>query len=297
MASLKAIELKFLLKLLSFDDYRSKIGDVKPNSKTLVAESRRICDALVSKGYVECSREILEFVIGASGKTLLSKGAENLPIQPSPQEMKVLEAAQQKIRPSKLKSIPSSDRQDIIKNMAERGLLEIKKTAIKEVWLNTQGQQFLKEECEPTGSWSITATMLGSYLNFLRTSTSSPPAPQSSLPTGQPRSQQPLAQPGIQPSVVPIGSQAKPDKASLLSQIKQLDQRLGSDNFLPIFHLRDQLQPPLTRAEFDSMLYALQREGKIDLSSLHDQGKYSQAQMSAGILQDNGGYLFFISIL
>jgi len=291
----EAGELKFLLDLVSYDGCCSKLTKVKMSSKTPAIVRNATCDSLIAKGYLECDREILEFVIGASGKTLLSKGVENLPIQPSEQEMKVLKAAQQKITPSKLKMVPAGERQNLIQNMAERGLLEIKKTAIKEVWLSARGRQFLQEECEPKGGWTLTATKIGHYLSFLRTCNNQQSA--QTLPIGQPRGQQPLAQPGSQPSAMPIGSASKPDKDSLLRHITQLDQLAGNNNFLPIFHLRDKLQPPLMRSELDSMLYALQREGKIDLSSLHDQGKYSQAQMAAGILQDNGGYLFYISIL
>lgn len=281
MASLKSIELKFLLKLLSFDDYRSKIGDIKPNSKTPVSDIRRICEHLVARGYVECNREILEFVISASGKTLLVTGVENLPIQPSSQEMRVLEVAKRKVTPGKLgKKVPPAERQDLLHNMAERGLIDVKKAAIKEAWLSVQGKQFLKESCEPTGNGMVTATMLGNYVRFLRSSGIGP-AVQWKKGSVEPG---PLEQGTIDTDIV-------------LSRIKQLDQQVGNDNFLPIFYLREKLQPPLTRSELDSMLYALQREGKIDLSSLHDQGKYSQSQMAAGIMQDNGGYLFFISIL
>ena len=96
---------------------------------------------------------------------------------------------------------------------------------------------------------------------------------------------------------MPIGSQSKPDADAVLQQIKQLDQLTGSDNYLPIYHLREKLQPPLTREELDSRLYELQRDDCIELSSLHDQGDYSDAQMTAGIRQENQGYLFFVSVV
>ena len=72
---------------------------------------------------------------------------------------------------------------------------------------------------------------------------------------------------------------------------------VGSENYLPIYHLREKLQPPLTREALDSLLYELQRTDRIELSSLHNQDDYSDRQMSAGISQSNGGALFFISVI
>ena len=77
----------------------------------------------------------------------------------------------------------------------------------------------------------------------------------------------------------------------------QLDQQTDGENYLPIYHLRAALKSQLAGIRsLDSILYALQRDGKIDLDSLHDQGKYTSEQVAAGILQDNGGHLFFITV-
>ena len=66
-------------------------------------------------------------------------------------------------------------------------------------------------------------------------------------------------------------------------------------DLMPIGKLRDRI-PQLSRAEQDSYFYKMQREGKIELIALHDQGKYSKAEMYKGIRQDNGGYLFFAKL-
>lgn len=295
MASLGAIEQKFLLRLLKFKDYHSKITDIKPNPGTKLSEKFRICKKLASQGFVEYDGDVTRFEIAPPGKALLSLDTTNVPV--TKDELSVLRACKGSITPGKLRKIPASDHQQMIRNLAERGLLKITDTKITEVWLSTQGKHFLANEYEPTGSYLIaTATMLGHYVKFLRENLGQPE--RHSLPTSQPREQRPLSQPGMQPSsAMPIGSQTKPDKQSVFNQIKRLDQQVGSKNYLPIFHLRENLQPPLTRAELDSILYSLQRDGQIDLDSLHDQGEYTQAQVTAGIRQDNGGYLFFISAL
>ena len=291
MAGLKAIELKFLLSLVSFEGYRSSITKVTPNSKTKRAEKDKACEALVSQGYVECSRKISKFVIAGPGKELL-KNADNLPVKLDEQEQKVLESCSQTITPGQLGKKPAGDLQPLLRNLVDRGLIKASKESIQEVWLSAQGKRFLREEYVPEGSWDVTASKLGAYVKFLREADSTETEERSStqsLPTSQPGS--------LLNSDMPIGSQSKPDKQTVLQQIQQLDRLVGNKNYLPIFHLRDELQPPLTRSELDSILYALQREGKIDISSLHDQGKYTQEQMAAGIRQDNGGYLFFLSVL
>ncbi|PZO19398.1 MAG: hypothetical protein DCF25_08500 [Leptolyngbya foveolarum] len=301
MASLKAIELKFLLELVNFDDYRSKITKIKPSSKTPASERNKACKELLSKGFVENSQEILKFVTAGPGKDLLSKDSDSLPVQLDPKELVALEVGAKESSPGQLgKKVPAEERQVLLRNLAERGLIKASKTAINEVWLSAQGKQFLREEYVAIGSWTITAAKLGNYVKFLRESASQAPGQRLSpnLPTGQPHGQRPLSQPGSQlNSAMPIGSQTKPDAGAVLQQIKQLDQLIGTDNYLPIYHLREKLQPPLTREELDSRLYELQRSDRIELSSLHDKGDYNDRQISAGIAQNHGRSLFFIAVL
>ena len=291
MAGLKAIELKFLLSLVSFEGYRSSLTKVTPNSSTKRAEKEKACEALVSQGYVECNREISKFVIAGPGKELL-KNADNLPVKLDAQEQKVLESCSQTITPGQLgKKVPAGDRQPLLRNLVDRGLIKASKESIQEVWLSAQGRRFLREEYVPEGSWGVTASKLGAYVKFLRetNSTAEERSSTQSLPTSQPGS--------LLNSDMPIGSQSKPDKQTVLQQIQQLDRLLGTENYLPIFHLREKLQPPLTKEELDSILYSLQRDDLIELSSLHNQGKYSDQQLEAGIKQEKGNYLFFINVV
>lgn len=293
MASLESIELKFLLKLLGFKDYRSKISAIQPNAKTKASKRNQICKDLGSKGYVDYENEVAKFTLAPPGRTLLSLDTTSLPV--TPDELAVLKACKGSMTPGKLTKTPASTRQQLIQNLAERGMLKISDTKIKEVALSAQGRQFLLEDYEPSGSWqAATATMLGHYVKFLRENSGQ--SPRQSLPTSQPQPQSPLSQPGGS-SAMPIGLQSKPDAQAVLQQIKQLDQLIGSDNYLPIYHLREKLQPSMTREELDSCLYELQRGDHIELSSLHNQEDYSDSQISAGISQSNGGALFFIAVL
>lgn len=294
--SLEPIELKFLLKLLGYEDYRGKISAIKPNSKTKAPERNKVCKGLMSKGLVETESDVARFTIAPPGRTLLSLDTTSLPV--TPDELIVLKDCKGSMTPGKLRKIPADSRQQMIRDLAERGMLKITDTTITEVWLSAQGKQFLRDEYEPKGNSLVaTATMLGHYINFLRQN-SGAAASRQRLPTHQPEPQRPLSQAGGMPnSTMPIGSGAKPDAQAVLRQIKQLDQLLGADNYLPIYPLREKLQSLLTREELDDRLYELQRNDQIELSSLHDQGDYSDSQVSAGIPQNHGRSLFFITVI
>lgn len=288
MAISKTAELKFLLKLLGCENYRGKIVELKPNSSTSAADRDRICESFAGQGIVEYESQIYRISLSPPGKTLLKLDTTSLPV--TPDELKILRGCQGSkgtTLVSSISSVPKDSRQDLIRNLAERGMLKIAKEAIKDVWLTVQGKQYLLYEYEPVGnSPAATGKLLSNYLRFLRENMSGvrvQAAPQQFTPQTQ--------------STVSKSDQAKPDQQSVLEAIKQLDQLTGNKNYLPIFHLREKLQPPLTRSELDNTLYGLQREGQIDLSSLHDQGKYTHEQIAAGIRQDNGGYLFFVSVL
>lgn len=286
MAVLKTADLKFLMKLLGCEKYRGKIAALSPNSGTKSPERDNICKGLGAQGIVEYESQVASFAIAPPGKTLLTLDTTSLPV--TPDELKVLKACNGNTTPGKISGVPSNVREDLIRNLAERGMVKIKKESIKSVWLSAQGKQFLLYEYEPSGSYFAAASgnMLGNYVRFLRDNLDQSV---NAMPASQPVSQS--------ASAIPVGSQVKPDNQAVFQQIKQLDQLLRTDNYLPIFHLREKLQPPLTRSELDDILYALQREDLIELSTLHDQGKYSDEQLSAGIQQNNRAYLFFISII
>jgi hypothetical protein len=76
-----------------------------------------------------------------------------------------------------------------------------------------------------------------------------------------------------------------------------LDQEHNTNNYLPLFYLRDKLQPPFTREELDQVLYRLEGSDKIQLSSLTEAEGYTEEQLRAGISQPIGGALFFIKVI
>jgi len=276
-------ELKFLLKLLGCPDYRAPLSKIKPNSKTSATEGERICRKLHTRELVACSYEITKFKIASPGKALLKLDPAKLPV--TPQELKILKACEKEtITPGNKKmGIPAAGAQTIIQGLADRGLIQVDKRdkKIKEVWLTERGKEEMREKYDPSGGGNITITknMLADYLRFLRKSLSSP-------------------QPEVeQTATVPLqGATHKPSDEEIFQTIVNLDRELGTGNYLPIFHLRQKLQPPLSREDLDQSLYRLEGNDQIELSALVEASRYSKEQINAGIKQRTGSPLFFIKV-
>lgn len=268
---METIELKFVLKLLGVPDYRAPLSKVNPNSKTSATERERICRKLRDRDLVACSEEIRKIKIAPPGKSLLELDPTGLPV--TPHELKILKACEKSsITPSETKVTPAKMRDTLIDSLAARGFIEAAETKIKDVWLTERGKEYLRQEYSPSGySPVVSLEMLNNYLQFMRKFLSRPLPPP---PTGKLASQ--------------------PTDEEILQVIQNLDRQLGTDNYLPIFHLREKLQPPLSREELDQALYRLEKQDKIELSSLQEVRAYTSEQIGAGIPQDIGGPLFFI---
>lgn len=283
---LKSLELKFLLRLLEYaPDYRTRVSNIRPEAKTPASERDRICKSLCSTGLVEYTDEIVQYQTTAAGKTLLKSDASTLPVSVSPNELALLKVATTKaVTPGTAKKVPAGDRQQLLNQLKERGLITVSKSQIKDVWLTSQGSHYLLNDCAPTSSSAkLSFSILGNYLTFIRQSLGQKGAAigtSQELPNTQSAS--------IKDSSLP------PD--AVLDAIRQLDQQLNADNFLPIFHLREKLQPPLSREALDRLLYDLQSKDLIELSTLQDVSNYSETEVAAGIPQNIGGALFYISV-
>ena len=279
------IDLKFILKLLGFADYRTPLSKIQPNNKTKASEREKICRTLCDRGWVECSHEITKLKIAPPGKALLKLDPSELPV--TEQEFKVLRSCEkEKITPGKT-NIPAAQRQAVIQSLVDRGLIEVE-TKIKEVWLSARGQEYLRDEYNPKGNQpALSLDMLNNYIRFLRKSLSV-----ETLPSNPHNGVSSSVQNGVSPQVRVSDSQ--PSDKEILQIIRDLDQQMGTENYLPIFHLRQKLQPPLSRNELDQMLYRLQRQDEIELSSLVEAIHYTSEEINAGIPQDVGGPLFFI---
>lgn len=268
-------ELNFVLKLLGCPNYRAAIADVKPSMRTKSGDRDSICRRLCDRGLLDCEEEIVLLKIAPPGKALLKLNTTNLPI--SKAELKVLHAcAELSIAPSDT-GLKPEERQNAMRGLVERGLAVAEKTRIADVWITEDGLAYLRDEYAPSGAaLAVSLDLLTNYLRFLRKSFSHSPAP-SATPTPQLHA---LTE--------------KPSLDKILQLIADLDRQLGTDNYLPIYYLRQQLQPPLSREEVDQSLYQLQRDDKIELSSLQEAIHYTSEQIESGIPQQIGGPLFFI---
>jgi hypothetical protein len=247
---------------------------------------------LSDRGLVDFSREIATVKILPTGRALLKTDKDQWLL--TPDELKVLETIGKdsgKIAPSKIgvKSIKSEERDAILQRFHERGLIEVE-TKIKrqkaEVWLTERGQEYLREEFIPKKGANpvISLDLLANYLRFLRKSM---------------HEQMKETSTQVQPQTAPASNAApksKPSDEEILQIIQDLDREMGTENYLPIFHLRQKLQPPLSRDELDQVLYRLQGNDTIELSSLQEASTYTPEQIDAGIPQDIGGSLFFIAV-
>ncbi|UBF26999.1 hypothetical protein K9N68_03190 [Kovacikia minuta CCNUW1] len=283
---MQLIELKFLLKLIGFPNYRAKITDekLKPSDKTSAIERDKVCRTLGERGIVDYSREVSKFKIDLTGKALLKSNTTEVAL--TNEQLKVLQACEKEaIPPGKVKGIAAEERQSVIQDLQAKGFIKVEKETIKEVWLTNQGHEYLIEECLPSGNTTISLNLLKNYLIFLRKAT------QSSVTNSTTQPSTLIEAPSNSPNF-----SAKPDDEKILETIKALDEEIGTENYLPIFHLRQKLQPPLSRDELDQALYRLQRQDKIDISSLVEAIHYTPEQIQAGIPQDSAGPLFFLVV-
>ena len=279
-------ELKFLLKLLGCADYRSTLS---ANIFSSFKGKDKICRDLGDRELLDYSREIAAVKILPPGKALLQEPTK---VAIADKELKVLEKiskASGKITPSeiKLSSLKATEKEAILKTLHERGLIEAElkiKKSKAEVWLTERGIEYLRDDYSPNKGSNpvISLELLNNYLRFLRKTLRDKPEPVS---TSAPTKQESAAV-----TIINLTDE------EILQTIQKLDRELGSDNYLPIFHLRQKLQPPLSREELDKALYRLEESDQIELSTLAEPGDYTPEQVDAGITQISGGSLFFITV-
>ncbi len=274
-------ELKVFLKLITKPNYRGKISKIQLGKDTKAAEREKICRNLYSSGYVDLTENIIKIRITDEGKILFKIDSKDLPV--TPEENKVIQAFSQKkdvIKSSDIKIKPAAKRDDIINKLIDRGFIEAAEVKLDEVWLIEAGKHFLATECSFSGGGILTFSkkMFADYLDFIRNYYTKLP----------------------QPEVIQNGKTSvtttKPTDEEILQTIIDLDTKLATDNYLPLFNLRNSLQPPLTRKELDEALYRLQNDDKIEFSKLAEVTAYSKKEIDAGIPQPVGGSWFFIIV-
>lgn len=291
---MNVVELKFLLKLLAFPDYRAPISQITPNPKTSASERDSICRTLSDRELIAYSTEVTEFSITPAGHALLALNTSQLPIAEAELQLLKAGAAGFTIPAEIAAETALTMPQATIQNLVDRGFIKIEKAKIQDVWLTERGAEYLTDEYNPSGTDPvISLDLLTNYLRFIRKSLRQGAGSRAKIPKIQP----------IVEDVFPSDFSDRisvhhpmPADTEILKMIQNLDRELATDNYLPIFYLRQKLQPPLSREEVDQALYRLQRNDQIELSSLQEAIAYTPEQIEAGIPQDIGGPLFFIIV-
>lgn len=276
-------ELKFLLTLLGCKDYRSSYSASIFDS---FKGKEKICQNLAQRELVDFSQEIAKVKILPPGQALLKLAPQEIPIDKKQlQVLQSINKASGEVAPSKIapKSLKAIEKAEILHSLAAKGLIETElkiKRQRAEVWLTQRGIETLRDDYIPKGAANISLDLLSNYVRFLRKTLTSPHQQVSSLSPNQ--------------SLVTTNTNIS--DGEILEIIRELDHELGTDNYLPIFHLRQKLQPPFSRDYLDQALYRLQASDKIELSTLLDPTGYTKEQVEAGIPQNVGGSLFFLSV-
>lgn len=289
-------ELKFLLKLVALPGYKGKISQIKPTPRTKIADTEKICRGLRDRFLVDYQEQVTKFKLSSVGKALLKLNLAELPL--TKKELKILQACRQGIiTPQQIKVTPATTRNELINSLIDRGLIIVVATKIEQIWLTDRGKNYLLAEYQPQGySPILSLDLLNNYLCLLRQHNSF--ATENIIePVNDFRKILNPKTPSQETNSFPNNGKNKliADE-KVLQTILDLDKHLNSNNYLPIFYLREKLQSFLSRAELDLALYRLQRQDKLELSSIVESAKYTRAQLKAGISQNVGGCLFFLIV-
>lgn len=244
--------------LLKLQECRNYRGYLtNPCFKSFRAKDK-ICQSLAVNGLVDFSREIVAVKPSAAGQALVKVAGDSLPI--TGLELKVLQkiVTSKKIAPSQLKSAKlTAPERDVILQSFLNRGLIVAETRLK--------RQKAEVWLTPQGQFCL-AEILNQFQILRQT-----PAEVSAPP--------------------------KPTESEVLETIQILDQEVGSQNYLPIFHLRQKFQTLFSRDELDEILYQLQRNDQIELRAIVHTQDYSPEQLSAAIQTRSGSPLFFIKVI
>lgn len=168
---LTTLELKFLLALLGFPNYRAPIAQIRPLAKVSLVGRDRLCQQLAQKGLIDYERISTQFGLTATGRTVLNLDTSVLPITPD-EKYVLLSCRDRSSTPPQIHHrVPPDQRQPLINSLAEQGLLRVTKRQLGDVWLTAIGQQFLRDACNPQGDLPVISwTVMSHYLQFMRQS-------------------------------------------------------------------------------------------------------------------------------
>lgn len=291
-------EFKILLKLLGNQDYKGKIGEIKPNDKTKVNVVRNLSQQLFNRGYIHIEEKILQIKINDDGKKILKN--KSLSNKLSDSELIILNSCiKTTIQVSKIKLTPAFKRDKLILNLVKEKLVDIKEKQIISIALTDNGKLFLAQEflLESLGNIILQKKLFNNYLIFIRKHYQQKINISSNNKVSLDQSSQlKITSNKTEKINENINNNNKPSITEVLETIIQLDKEFNSDNYLPIFYIRNKYQSILNREELDTILYSLQKQNKLSMSRLVDASQYNSEQYDAGIPQKIGGPIFYLIV-
>ncbi|MGI0482794.1 hypothetical protein ACN4EE_18660 [Geminocystis sp. CENA526] len=272
--------LKILLKLLGQNNYQGKIGDIKPNTKTKIEETQKFCYKLWDSKLIHIQEKNITIKINNNGKKVLTNKENRNQL-----EINILKKCEKtKIKISEINITPASKRDLLIDKLVRENLIDIVDKKIIHGELTEAGKQYLAEEylAEGLGNVSLPKALLNNYLTFIRNYFMDKISSTKTITST-------VEEENINPPKL-----ITPD--DILQTIIRLDRTVNTDNYLPIFHLRNEYKSVLSKDELNSMIFTLQKENKISLSRLVDASQYTEEEYDAGIPQSIGYPIFYLIV-
>jgi len=267
MARLELAHIKLLLKLVAFPRYEGAINakGIAPNSKTSQATCRRLARELVQRELIEAPPQIEKIHTTEAGTQAAFDPA--IPLEPAVRRL--LKDARRKGVTLANKSVRAlgSEPEATLRQLETQGLVTLAET-MRWIRLSEAGRRFLSETYRPTQTGGqFTPQMLGNYAAFLRSELAAAPA----------------------------ASPETLDADALYQTVERLQQDVPG-GLVPLYAVREAVEPPLDRATTDAHLYALARDDRIELITVQEQSNFTPQQLAAGIPQRAGGPLFYVTI-
>ncbi len=268
MARLELAHIKLLLKLVAFPSDAGAINakGMAPNSKTSLTLCRRLARELARHELIEAPPQIIKIHTTEAGTQAAFDPA--IPLEPTVRRL-LKDARRGGITPRhQATRALGADPEPPLRQLERQGLVTLDE-AIHWIRLTEAGRRFLREDYRPTQtSGQFTPQMLGNYAAFLRAELGTTP-------------------PAIPPKTL--------DAEALYQTVERLQQD-APGGLVPLYAVREAVEPPLDRASTDAHLYALAREDRIELITVQEQSNFTPQQLAAGIPQRVGGPLFYVTI-
>ncbi|WOD41719.1 hypothetical protein [Nodosilinea sp. E11] len=144
--ALPSLELAILGQLLAVGGTCDALAALPIKGKYSMRQRERACQSLRDRGWLTYDHDIAQFGLTLTGKTLLKLDLSVWPV--TPDELLMLRSCQGgRIGPSQIhRRVPMGDRQQLLEQLAQQGLIVVYGRAIVHLHLTPEGNHYLKSE-------------------------------------------------------------------------------------------------------------------------------------------------------